>query len=91
MANGRYALGICDRSGQKYKLNELVYEISYGKKNGLRVGKDMVDIDHPQNHTGKIRPRDEQTINGARPEASEASSSISAFASRYPHTAGSSS
>ena len=88
MANGKYALGICDRSGQKYKLNEMVYEISNGKRNGLRVGRDMVDIDHPQNHVGRIRPRDEQVIKGARPEADEATVDTSDFDDLYPHTAG---
>ena len=48
MANGKYALGICDRSGQIYKLRDLVFEITNGRRNGLRVGRDMVDPDHPQ-------------------------------------------
>ncbi len=42
MANGKYALGICDRSGQIYKLRDLVFEITNGRRNGLRVGRDMV-------------------------------------------------
>ena len=49
MANGKYALGICDRTGLRYKIQDLVFEIEHGRKNGLRVGKDVVDRDHPQN------------------------------------------
>ena len=48
MANGKYALGICDRSGQIYKLRDLVFEITNGRRNGLRVGRDMVDPDYKQ-------------------------------------------
>jgi hypothetical protein len=88
MAVGKYALGICDRTGFKYKLKDLVYEVENGRRNGLRVGRDVVDPDHPQNFAGKVRPKDTQSVKNARPEPDEASSTISGFLDRYPHTAG---
>jgi hypothetical protein len=88
MGNGKYALGICDRTGFRYKLSDLVYEVTNGRRSGLRVGKDVVDIDHPQNHLGKVKPKDDQSIEGARPEADEASVNTSTFDNLYPHTAG---
>jgi hypothetical protein len=88
MANGKYALGICDRTGFKYKIGNLVYEIANGRRNGLRVGKDVADQDHPQNHLGKVKPKDDQSIKGARPEADEATVDTSDFDDLYPHTAG---
>tara|TARA_Y100001937_G_C7106334_1_gene325203 strand:+ start:819 stop:1094 length:276 start_codon:yes stop_codon:yes gene_type:complete len=88
MANGKYALGICDRSGQIYKLRDLVFEITNGRRNGLRVGRDMVDPDHPQNHVGRIRPHDEQSIPDARPDVAETATTNTSFDDRFPHTAG---
>jgi|TARA_E500000318_G_C3547510_1_gene207389 hypothetical protein len=88
MANGKYALGICDRTGFRYKIQDLVFEIEHGRKNGLRVGKDVVDRDHPQNRQGKVKPHDDQSIRDARPEPDEASVNTSAFDNLYPHTAG---
>ena len=88
MARSKYALGICDRTGFKYKLSDLIYEISNGRRNGLRVGRDVVDMDHPPNHLGKIRPKDDQSVQGARPEPDEATVDTSDFDDLYPHTAG---
>jgi len=88
MGNGKYALGICDRTGLKYKLSDLVHEVANKRRNGLRVGKDVVDKDHPQNHSGSVKPKDDQSIRGARPEPDEASVNTSTFTNLYPHTAG---
>ena len=88
MGSGKYALGICDRSGHRYKLKDLFYEIENGKRNGLRVGKDMLDKDHPQNSLGVIKPKDNQSLHGSRPDTTEASVNTSTFTNLYPHTAG---
>ena len=53
-AAGKYALGICDRSGFTYKLRDLVYEVQDGRNTGIRVGRDMLDPDHPQNFMAGI-------------------------------------
>jgi len=74
-AAGKYALGICDRSGFSYKLKDLVYEVQDGKRTGLRVGKDMFDPDHPQNWLGRYPVDDPQALMGARPDSRTDSSS----------------
>lgn len=88
MGRSKYALGICDRTGFQYKLNDLVFEIENRRRNGLRVGRDVVDKDHPQNHIGSVKPKDDQSIDDARPDVAESSVDISSFTSLYPHTAG---
>ena len=88
MGFSKYALGICDRTGFRYKLKDLVFEIENGRRNGLRVGKDIVDMDHPQNHQGTLKPKDDQSIDHARPDVAESSVDTSAFDNLYTHTAG---
>ena len=48
-AKGTKAFGFCDRTGFRYPLQDLVWEYKDGKRTGMRIGKDMVDPDHPQN------------------------------------------
>ena len=88
MALEKHALGICDRTGFRYKIKDLVFEITNGRRNGLRVGKDVFDKDHPQNKLGTIKPKDLQSIKGARPDVDEPSVDTSDFDDLYPHTAG---
>jgi hypothetical protein len=59
-AAGKRALGICDRTGQTYKLSELVWEVQNGVKTGFRVGRDVVDPDQPQNFLGRVKINDPQ-------------------------------
>ena len=70
-AKGKYAFGICDRTGFRYPIEDLVYEFTNGKRNGLRVGRDVVDPDHPQNFVGQIKSVDPQSIIDARPDRTE--------------------
>tara|TARA_R100000234_G_scaffold119551_1_gene102812 strand:- start:1677 stop:2033 length:357 start_codon:yes stop_codon:yes gene_type:complete len=78
-AAGKYALGICDRSGFTYKLKDLVYEVQDGRNTGIRVGRDMLDPDHPQNFLGRYPVHDPQALFGARPDSrTESSSTASA-------------
>ena len=70
-AKGKYAFGICDRTGFRYPIEDLVYEFTNGKRNGLRVGRDVVDPDHPQNYVGQIKSDDPQCIIDARPDQTE--------------------
>ena len=70
-ATGKYAFGICDRTGFRYPINELVYEFNNGKRTGLRVGKDVADRDHPQNFVGRIKTDDPQSLKDARPDRTE--------------------
>lgn len=67
-AKGKHAFGFCDRTGFRYPLKDLVYEIENGVPNGLRVGKDVVDRDHPQNHLDKANTNDPQALEDPRPD-----------------------
>ncbi len=67
-AKGTNAWGICDRTGFRYKLRDLVWEFQNGVKTGLRVGKDVSDKDHPQNFLGRLKINDPQAIMDARPD-----------------------
>ena len=70
-ATGKYAFGICDRTGFRYPINELVYEFENGKRTGLRVGRDVADRDHPQNFIGRVKTDDPQSLRDARPDRIE--------------------
>lgn len=65
---GKHAWGICDRTGFRYPLKDLVWEYSDGTKTGLRVGRDVVDPDHPQNDVGRIRTDDPKPLKHPRPD-----------------------
>lgn len=67
-ARGKHAFGICDKSGFRYKLGDLVWEIQNGKKTGFRVGKDIVDPDQPQNFLGRVKINDPQSLRDPRPD-----------------------
>ena len=67
-AAGKRAWGICDRSGLRYPLKDLVPQYRNGVKTGLLVGRDQVDEDHPQNFIGRARTDDAQALRNPRPE-----------------------
>lgn len=67
-ARGKKAFGFCDRTGGRYKLTDLVDEYRNGIKTGLKVGRDVVDPDHPQNFLGRLRINDPQALLNPRPE-----------------------
>ena len=62
------AFGFCDRTGFRYPLKELVTETRNGTPTGFRVGKDVVDPDHPQNFLGRVRINDPQSLLNPRPD-----------------------
>ena len=70
-SSGKYAYGVCDKTGFRYDLKDLVFEFRNGSKTGLRVGIDVVDPDHPQNFIGRIKFDDPQSIQDARPDRVE--------------------
>lgn len=67
-AKGSKALGICDKTGFRYPLSELVYEYNNGRRTGFRVGRDVADPDHPQNFLGRLRIVDPRALRDPRPE-----------------------
>ena len=67
-ANGKYAFGFCDRTGFRYPLKDLVFEVRNGVKTGLRVGRDVVDPDQPQLQLGKLSLNDPMALRNPRPD-----------------------
>lgn len=68
--SGKKSFGFCDKTGFRYPLKELVWEYKDGKRTGMRVGKDVVDPDHPQNFLGRVRVVDPQSLRDPRPDTS---------------------
>ncbi len=69
-AKGKRAFGYCDKTGFRYPLRDLVSEIVNGKPTGFRVGRDVVDPDHPQNFLGRVKASDAQALLNPRPDQS---------------------
>lgn len=68
------AFGMCDRTGKRYPLNELVEQYENEIPTGLLVGKDMLDIDHEQLQIGRVDASDDQTLDDPRPDTSQTES-----------------
>ena len=60
--------GICDRTGFRYPLADLVYEVNNGTRTGLRVGRDIADPDHPQNFIRNVKTDDPKPLRDIRPD-----------------------
>jgi|TARA_E500000318_G_C3485669_1_gene182248 hypothetical protein len=73
-ANGKKAFGMCDRTGFRYNLRDLVPQIEDGRPNGMLVGRDVLDKDQPQLQLGRIRMTDPQALRNPRPDRGLASS-----------------
>ena len=79
-AQGRKALGICDRCGFTFKLKELRYETENKVRNGLRVCPECFDPDHPQFDVNRVSTIDPQALYDARVDTGEeASARLFAF------------
>ncbi len=72
--SNKNAFGFCDRTGFRYPLNDLVEQYINQVPSGLRVGKDMVDIDHEQLRLGEVDANDPQTLLNPRPDQSQTES-----------------
>lgn len=64
-ASGKYAWGISDRSGFRYRLREMRKEW-----NGLLVGPDEYEPKHPQLEPPNVSP-DPQALRDPRPDSAE--------------------
>jgi len=64
-ASGKYAYGLSDRSGFRYRLREMRKEW-----NGLVVGPDEFEPKHPQLEAPRVGP-DPQALRDPRPDSSE--------------------
>jgi hypothetical protein len=63
-----WALGLCDRCGFSYKLNELHEQIFDLRPTGLLVCRDCLDIDNPQLQLGRVSQYDPQSLENPRPD-----------------------
>lgn len=63
-----WALGLCDRCGFAYKLNELKWEVYDRRPNGLRVCSTCLDKDNPQLWLGEVSIDDPQSLLNPRPD-----------------------
>ena len=70
-AQGKKALGICDRCGFSFKLNSLKYEILDSKRTGFRVCNQCFDEDQPQLKLGQIDTSDKQSLYNPRVDTGE--------------------
>ena len=73
-AQGKKALGICDRCGFTYKLRELRYEVENKTRNGLKVCYECFDPDHPQFDVNNITTIDPQALYDPRVDTGEQAS-----------------
>ena len=69
-ASGKWAIAICDRCGQQFKLKNLKTEIIKTKKYDLLVCPECWDPDHPQLQLGMYPVNDPQGVREPRPDVS---------------------
>lgn len=69
-ARGKKALGICDRCGFRFLLNELKFETKAGRKTNLRVCKECLDPDDPKDRPEKYTRKgpEKTTLKDPRPD-----------------------
>jgi hypothetical protein len=72
--SNKNAFGYCDRTGFRYRLNDLVEQYINQVPSGLLVGKDELDIDQEQLQIGMVDANDPQTLENPRPDQSQAQS-----------------
>ena len=75
-SSGKYAYGICDKTGFRYPLKELVFEFRNGSKTGFRVGIDVLDGDHPQNFIGRVKYEENESVRDARVDRIEPATEV---------------
>lgn len=73
-ASGRYAWGMCDTCGIRYKLLDLTPQFIRGRRTGMLSCSTCNDPDHPQNFLDKYVTVDPQALRNARPDTGLAAS-----------------
>ncbi len=69
-----WALGLCDRCGFSFKLNQLHVEIYDERPNGLLVCSVCLDVDNPQLQLGRLKVNDPQSLLDPRPDTGRSGS-----------------
>jgi hypothetical protein len=77
-ASAKHAFGLCDRCGQRYKLNLLKPLQINLKLTNIRVCPTCWEPDQPQYKIGRLKITDPQAILNARPD-----SAFQSFRSKY--------
>tara|TARA_R110000803_G_scaffold163354_1_gene226981 strand:- start:1170 stop:1508 length:339 start_codon:yes stop_codon:yes gene_type:complete len=67
-AIGKKAYGFCDRTGFRYELKDLVPQIENRRKNGMLVGRDMLDIDQEQLRLSEVNASEDVSLKDPRPD-----------------------
>lgn len=67
-SSGKYALGLCDVCGFRYKLLDLKWQFIRGQKTGILACRTCDDPDHPQNFLDRAVRVDPQALQNARPQ-----------------------
>lgn len=63
-----WALGLCDRCGFSFRLNQIHTEFYDERPNGLLVCSVCLDVDQPQLQLGRIKVDDPQSLLDPRPD-----------------------
>lgn len=63
-----WALGLCDRCGFTFKLNQLSDQIFDERPTGMKVCEACNDVDSPQLQLGRIKIFDPQSLSDPRPD-----------------------
>jgi hypothetical protein len=69
-ASGKYAIAMCDRCGQQYKLKQLQKLVIKTKQVNILVCPECWDPDQPQLQLGMYPVNDPQAIRNPRPDTS---------------------
>lgn len=67
-SSGRYAWGLCDTCGFRYKLLDLRWQFIRGRRTGILSCPTCDDPDHPQNFLDRAVTVDPQALRNARPQ-----------------------
>ena len=76
-ASGKWAIAICDRCGQQFKLKTLKTEIIKTKQYNLLVCNECWDPDHPQLQLGMYPVNDPQALRNPRRDTTYYQSGVS--------------
>ncbi len=69
-ASGKWAISICDRCGQQFKLKELKKQVLKTKLYNIKVCPSCWDPDQPQLQLGMYPVNDPQAVREPRPDVS---------------------
>lgn len=69
-ARGKNAISLCDTCGQRYRLDELKFQVVAGRVTNIKNCPYCLDKDHPQYFIGRTPVNDPQALLNPRPDTS---------------------